>query len=49
MVNLRGGYEWNDFGTYLIDEEYIVRPDDGGYSTTLGALRLATLRLEARF
>ncbi|WP_231758975.1 TonB-dependent receptor [Microbulbifer elongatus] len=54
VVNLRGGYEWDNFGTYLIvtnlfDEEYIVQPDAGGYSTTLGQPRLATLRVEANF
>ncbi|QIL90749.1 TonB-dependent receptor plug domain-containing protein [Microbulbifer sp. SH-1] len=54
LVNLRTGYEWDNLGAYLtvsnlLDEEYIVQPDDGGYSTTLGAPRLATLRLEARF
>ncbi|WP_299598247.1 TonB-dependent receptor [uncultured Microbulbifer sp.] len=54
VVNLRGGYEWENFATYLtvtnlFDEEYIVQPDDGGYSTTLGQPRLATLRMEANF
>ncbi|MCQ3829990.1 TonB-dependent receptor [Microbulbifer elongatus] len=54
VVNLRGSYEWDNFGTYLIvtnvfDEEYIVQPDAGGYSTTLGQPRLTMLRVEANF
>lgn len=54
LLNLRTGYEWDNMGVYLtvenlLDEEYVVRPNTGGYSLTIGRPRLAMLRFEAGF